>query len=145
MSSFDVKSMTLNMMSDWNKTREFDDKKGTQQQRRVSMWSKPPVQQVKINTNAACNIDGGLTSLGWIARDDTSQFIRERSKCLQARYQPRIVEVLSLREALSWTKKWRSIKCVFETDAKILVDAINTTKDNQGCSTLDTIVDDCRN
>ena len=105
MSSFDVKSMTLNMMSDWNKTREFDDKKGTQQQRRVSMWSKPPVQQVKINTDAACNIDGGLTSLGWIARDDTSQFIRERSKCLQARYQPRIVEVLSLREALSWTKK----------------------------------------
>ena len=45
---------------------------------------------------------------------------------------------------MSWTKEWRSSRCVFETDVKVLVDAINAAKDKQGCSTFDTIVDDCR-
>lgn len=67
----------------------------------------------------------GFTGLGCVVRDDKCQFIRARSKRLLKRYQSRIAEALSLKEALSWTMQWRSSKCVFETDAKILVDAIN--------------------
>lgn len=85
-----------------------------------------------------------MNGLGCVARDDSGHFIRARSKKIQAGYQPRIAEALSLREALSWTKEWRSSKCVFETDAKALVDAINKVKENQGRSMFDTIVDDCR-
>lgn len=88
---------------------------------------QPPVQCVEINMDATCDIDGRLTGLGYVTRDDEGQFIRARR--LQTWYQQRIVEALSLIEALSWMKKME-IECVFETDAKILVDAIYTTKDN---------------
>lgn len=37
----------------------------------------------------------------------------------------REAEVVSPREALSLTKDWRTRKCVFESDAKLLVDAIH--------------------
>lgn len=47
---------------------------------------------------------------------------------------------MSLKEALSWIKAWRTSKCIFETDAKLLVDAINGMR---GKSFFDTIVIDC--
>ncbi|XP_074378240.1 uncharacterized protein LOC141719767 [Apium graveolens] len=143
-SAFGIKSMALNMKSDWNKVRELEAKEGMQTQRRDSTWCKPPAQWVKINTDAPCDINGGWTGLGCVARDDNGHFIRARSKRLQTGHQPRIAEAISLKEALSWTKQWRSRKCIFETDAKSLVDAITGSKDNQGRSTFDTIVDDCK-
>lgn len=33
---------------------------------------------------------------------------------------------------------------MFETDVKILIDAVNAAGDKKGCSTFDTIIDDCR-
>lgn len=46
-----------------------------------------------------------------------------------------------MKEALSWTQPWRNSKCVFESDAKNLVDAINGSG---GRSYFHTIVDDCK-
>lgn len=40
----------------------------------------------------------------------------------------------------SWTKDWRTCKCIFEYHAKLLVDAIHGDK---GKSYFDTIVEDC--
>lgn len=53
---------------------------------------QPAVQCVKINIDATCDIDGGLTGLGYITRDDKCQFIRARNKILQVGYQQRIAE-----------------------------------------------------
>lgn len=36
-----------------------------------------------------------------------------------------MVEDLSLREALSWIKQWRTSKYTFEGDAKLVVNAVN--------------------
>lgn len=55
--------------------------------------------------------------------------------------QPREAEAISLKEALSWTKEWRTHKCIFETDYKLLIDA---SKGNIGKSMFDTIVEDCQ-
>lgn len=39
---------------------------------------QPPVQCVEINMDATCDIDGRLTGLGYVTRDDEGQFIRAR-------------------------------------------------------------------
>lgn len=78
-SSFGIKSMALNMKADWSKAREVDEQHESQQQRRVNSWCKLPEQWIKINTDAACHVNGEMTGLGCVARDDTGRFIRARS------------------------------------------------------------------
>lgn len=69
------------------------------------------------------------------------RFVRARSKVIQEQLQPREIEAIALREALSWTKEWRRNKCIFECDAKGVVEAI---KEGGGCSYFHTIIEDCR-
>lgn len=47
---------------------------------------------------------------------------------------------MSLKEALSSTKGWRGVKCIFESNPKLLVDALNGHKGN---SYFGTIITDC--
>ena len=47
---------------------------------------------------------------------------------------------MSMREALSWVKSWRNCNCVFESDSKLLIDAIHG---QNGDSLFHTIVEDC--
>lgn len=44
-----------------------------------------------------------------------------------------------MKEALSWTKEWRSGKCILETDSKLLVDAVTGVR---GLSYFDPIAAD---
>lgn len=67
-------------------------------------------------------------------------FLRAQSKAIVQRTQPREAEALNLKEALSWTKQWIDFKCVFELDAKGLLDTINGS-DRQ--SYFDAMVEDC--
>lgn len=96
---------------------------------------------MKINIDASCRQGENFIGVGCVARDDRGRFIRARSNVIHRRLQPREAEALSLKEALSWTKTWRDSKCIFETDAKLLVEAVKGTR---GRSYYDTIVEDCR-
>lgn len=58
-------------------------------------------------------------------RDDHGNFLRAKCSTVDGRRQPREAEALSLKEALSWVKTWRTSKCIFETDAKLLMDTIH--------------------
>ena len=51
-----------------------------------------------------------------------------------------MTKAIGLKEALSWTKEWRSSKCLFECDAKLLVDAVNG---GQGNTYFHAMVEDC--
>ncbi|XP_074327392.1 uncharacterized protein LOC141665308 [Apium graveolens] len=73
-------------------------------------WLKPPAGWIKVNVDVACS------------------------------FQPKEAETLRLKEALSWTKEWRTTKCVFESEAKLLADAVQGTR---GASFFDSIVEDC--
>lgn len=85
----------------------------------------PPAGWIKINTDATCVMNTGQMGIGCVIRDDQSCFPRARSEAFQGRLQPREFEGIELREALPWTMKWRRNKCVFECDAKALVEAVN--------------------
>lgn len=45
-----------------------------------------------------------------------------------------------MKEAIKWLKDWRTTKCIFESDDKLLVDAFHRER---GRSNFDIIVKDC--
>lgn len=112
-----------------------------QQERGSRVWCKPPPGWIKINTDVACIVGSNRVGFGCVVRDERGRFVRARSNVFMQKMQPCEAEAMGLREALSWTKDWRNNKCIFECDAKLLVDAING---GSGKSYFDTIFDDCR-
>lgn len=139
MSIFGVKSMALNLLTEWNRMlrdKEIDHKihsTGTMK------WCRPSEGWIKINTNAACKRGGEHIDIRCIARDDRGRFVRARCSAVRGIFQPRGAEAISLKEALSWNKEWTNLKCIYETNYKLLVDAIYGTR---GKSYFDPIVDD---
>lgn len=95
---------------------------------------------MKINTDAACSVGSNQVGVGCVIRDENSDFIRDRTNVIHGNYQPREAEALSLREALTWTRGWRRTKCIFECDAKVLVDAF---QGDIGNTYFHLIVGDC--
>ena len=139
MSVFGLKAMTFRMITDLRRATEVTTAPGQQVQAHRS-WVKPPSGWIKINVDAACNPGETIAGVGCVARDDSGRFIRARSNIVHGRLQPREAEALGLKEALSWVKEWRASKCVFESDAKLLVDAV---QGRRGLSYFDTIAEDC--
>lgn len=79
--------------------------------------------------------------MGCVIRDEAGNFLRARSNIIQGNFQAREAEAIGLKEALLWTKDWRHHICIFECDAKVLVDAVN----GQECDTyFHLLVEDCR-
>ncbi|KAL8122999.1 hypothetical protein AgCh_011101 [Apium graveolens] len=74
--------------------------------------------------------EGKRQGIGNVIRDEHGQFIRARNHKLQALYSPREDEALGLKEALSWVKELGYKRCVFETDAKELVEACRSARGN---------------
>lgn len=104
-------------------------------------WCKPSDGWIKINIDAACRSNSDFIGVGCVVRNEMGEFLRARTNMIRSRGQAREVEAVSLKEALSWIKLWRTSKCIFESDAKILVDAL---QGRRGKSIFDTIVEDCR-
>lgn len=124
----------MNMLADWNRARKDERIGQTQRYTNSHAWCKPPMGWIKINTDATCRQEAGTISLGCVITDDKGDFVQARSSLVQVNYPPRVAEALSLKEALAWIKNWRTSKCIFEANAKLLVDAVNTVNVNQGNS-----------
>ncbi|XP_017239320.1 uncharacterized protein LOC108212100 [Daucus carota subsp. sativus] len=141
MSTFGIKSLAVNMLTDWRKALEQGERRtgGVQVQQR--QWSKPPAGWLKVNIDASCRQGNEWIGAGCVVRDEEGRFVRARTTVVRGRAYAREAEALSLKEALSWMKTWRHNKCIFESDSKVLIDAIRA---GQGKSIFDTHVEDCR-
>lgn len=140
MSVFGVRTMGLNMLAEWSRAQEIAEKSVDRTRSRSKSWCKPPEGWVKINVDAAFYPGSERIGVGCVMRDDRGKFIRARMNTARGGTSAREAEAISMREALSWIKSWRTTKCVFESDAKLLVDAFYGPK---GKSCFDTIVEDC--
>lgn len=129
------------MLADWNKAREEKSKTAGSQRNGTRVWCRPPRGWIKINSDAACMPASSQVGVGCVARDDCGCFLRARSTVVQGQFQPREAEAIALREALSWIKSWRRSKCIFECDAKMVVDAVNG---GNGSSYFHMIIDECK-
>lgn len=132
--------MALNMLADWNQAQTIAVKGSNKIITRNSSWCKPPDGWIKINVDAACHPGSSHIGVGCVIRDDGGRFMRARMNTVQGGRSIREAEALSMREALSWVKNWTTTKCIFESDAKLLVDAFYGPR---GKSCFDTIVEDC--
>ncbi|XP_074374021.1 uncharacterized protein LOC141714399 [Apium graveolens] len=140
-STFGVKSMVMSLVQEWQRSQETGQGARGRKCSVNKRWCRPQEGWVKINIDAACHDQVGYIGAGCIVRDDRGRFIRARSIKIRGGWQPREAEALSLKEALSWVREWRSSRCVFELDAKIVVEAVYT---NGGNSNFHTIIEDCR-
>ena len=75
-----------------------------------------------------------------VARDDRGRFLGARSSNCRGYTQIREAEAVGLRDALTWMQKWRTTNCIFELDAKLVVEAIYN---NTGRSNFHGMIDDC--
>lgn len=141
-SSFGVQSRARNMLTEWTRAQEERVKQLVHQRGISRVWKRPPDEWIKINIDAMCQQKDRRMGVGCVIRDSMDLFVRARSKVIQRYGQPREAEAIGLREALLWTKEWRSYMCIFECDAKGVVDAINT---KGGRSYFDMIINNCIN
>lgn len=139
-SVFGVKAAALNLFNDWKKAQEEVKVTGIQKMLGDRRWCKPPAGWLKVNIDAAWVSQANTTSMGCVIRDEAGEFVRARCSEMQPCVEPKMAEALSLKEALAWIKDWRSAQVIFETDSKLLVDALTGSR---GKSFFDTIVNDC--
>ena len=118
------------MLIEWQKAWEGRAERTAQQSTVERRRCKAPAGWIKITTDAACALGTEQVGVGCIIRDEWGNFLRARSNVVQGSYHPREAETISLKEGLTWTKDWKSSKCVFECDAKLLVDAVNGSRGN---------------
>lgn len=140
MSVFGIKAMALNLVADWKRARQTEATKRNTTNSQCRTWCRPQEGWVKINLDASFYAGTDTIGIGCVVRDDRGCFLRARTNVLQGTTQVREAEAWSLREALEWVRKWRTTKCIFESDAKLLVDAIHG---DRGRSNFDTIVEAC--
>lgn len=140
MSIFGVKHMAMQLLSEWNRARMKEEEHQNRSGTRNRNWSKPSAGWVKVNIDAACPQGCNFVVVACVVRDGCGSFLRAHSNIITGVRTPREAEAMSMREALSWVKNWRSTQCVFESDSKLLIDAIHGPS---GKSLFDTIVDDC--
>lgn len=139
LSVFGVRALAMNLLADWNRAKEKSIKHLHQQSAGKQHWGKPPVGWIKVNVDASWRRGDDFIGVGCVMRDDWGKFLQARSSRIRGKMQPKMAEALSLREALSWTIQWRTKKCIFECDAKLVVDAVNW---GRGKSMFDMIVED---
>lgn len=140
MSVFGVRSMALNLLSDWKKANENDDRSVNKRQSVLKKWKKPPDGWTKINIDAAIQTQTGDIGVACVARDDRGRFLAARGAKCRGFNQVREAEAVGLREALLWMKEWKTTNCIFELDAKLVVDAVYN---NTGMANFHSIIDDC--
>lgn len=104
-------------------------------------WCQPPPGWIEINVDATYQIGASHIRAGCVIRDYQGQFIGARAAKIRGGVSSREAEALSFKETLRWIKNWRTNRCIFELDAKMVVDAVNGHSKN---SNFHGIIDDCR-
>uniref|UniRef100_A0A803QQJ5 Reverse transcriptase n=1 Tax=Cannabis sativa TaxID=3483 RepID=A0A803QQJ5_CANSA len=108
----------------------------------VEHWTKPDVNMVKVNVDGAIFEALHSFGFGFIARDCNGEIIEAGSFSKSGTSSPEIVELIGIKEALSWIKdkSWDNI--LLETDCRLAVQAIYTSIVMP--STFGMLVQDCQ-
>lgn len=135
---FGVKAMVNHMFQEWQRVQVDSRMNKDKLQKK---WCKPPPGWSKVNVDASYHVGATHIGAGCIIRDDQGRFIRARAARVRGGVSVREAEALSFKEALTWTKHWGNRRCIFELDAKLVVNAVNGTSKN---SIFHGIIDECK-
>lgn len=102
--------MAFNMLAEWRKAQEEEIRGRVHVQTRSKQWCKPPDGWIKINKDAACRQGEEHIGVGCVVRNDMRDFLGAHTNVIRSLLIAREAEALSLKEALSWMKSWRTTK-----------------------------------
>ncbi|KAJ8765888.1 hypothetical protein K2173_020404 [Erythroxylum novogranatense] len=112
-------------LDDWQNTQE----KAPQavKQARVRKWQPPDHGWIKVNINAATQVNGEFTGVALVVRDDRGSFLAARNNYVIGSLSPKVAEAMAIKEALSWIqdKSWDHVVC--ESDSLEVVQAIQAS------------------
>ncbi|XP_060965704.1 uncharacterized protein LOC133034606 [Cannabis sativa] len=90
-------------------------------------WRKPVFNTVKVNVDGAIFEAENKFGVGCVARDSNGCLITTLSVSRFGLVKAEIVEIIGIKEALRWIKKKQWTNVVIETDALVVVQAINSS------------------
>uniref|UniRef100_A0A803PWA8 Uncharacterized protein n=1 Tax=Cannabis sativa TaxID=3483 RepID=A0A803PWA8_CANSA len=108
----------------------------------VEHWTKPVGNKIKVNVDGAIFEAYNSFGFGFLARDTFGAVLGAAATSNSGSVAPEIVELIGIKEALSWikTKSWNSVEV--ETDCLMAVQAINNNMFLP--STFGMLVHDCQ-
>lgn len=92
------------------------------------VWQKPTPGWVTCNVDAAVSGQRNNSSFGCLIGDEHVRFQAGYSEQLAGIIDPKIVEVMTFREASSWVKKRDQNNIIFELDVLAVVQAMKRRK-----------------
>ncbi|XP_073121019.1 uncharacterized protein [Henckelia pumila] len=106
-------------------------------------WKKPPENVLKCNVDAAVIDNYSHFGYGCVLRNTYGVVIAATHGRLQGHLNAMLAEALSIREALSWLKSLGFSHIIVESDALLVIEALNNSSESDS-SILGLIVDDCK-
>ncbi|KAL8114290.1 hypothetical protein AgCh_021225 [Apium graveolens] len=105
-------------------------------------WTTPAAGEYKVNVDASWFQGAESFSIGMVMRNHRESFVEGRTVVLYQEVDALEVEVLGIREALSWVKSMDGRKVTVESDSLVAVNAINGQ--NKFLLEVGHIIDHCR-
>ncbi|KAM6587872.1 hypothetical protein CsatA_010477 [Cannabis sativa] len=108
----------------------------------AELWSKPETNTIKVNVDAAIFASENQYGYGMVARNNSGSLIDATAQCANGAFTPEVVEIMGIKEALSWIKHngWQHV--VLESDSLVSIQAIRSSLPL--CSIFGNLAQDCR-
>lgn len=91
---------------------------------RTPLWQPPRPGFLKCNVDASVPDHSVAAGFGAVIRNHSGDFISAKSTPIAFRPSVRECEAYALRDAIQWVANMTDSNVIFETDAKVVVDAI---------------------
>ncbi|KAJ8752257.1 hypothetical protein K2173_003893 [Erythroxylum novogranatense] len=138
----DASSSVLRTLEEWRLAHASDTVLGIPATKTVC-WQPPEVGWLKVNVDAATGSNSNFMAAAVVVRDSNSRFIAAKSWRFLGRFSAKSAEANAISEVLSWVKLQNWDRVIIESDAKILVQAINDDS-YEDSSSFGLLVCDCK-
>ncbi|XP_060962155.1 uncharacterized protein LOC115720894 [Cannabis sativa] len=91
-----------------------------------SKWIRPPLNELKMNVDAACDVSRNKIGVGIIVRNSSGQIVAAYSKSFTGRYKSQEMEAKALLTGLDWAAHHNLLVSTLESDSLVLVNSINS-------------------
>ncbi|CAN1285866.1 hypothetical protein LINPERPRIM_LOCUS19136 [Linum perenne] len=119
-----IVKLGLDELADWEKARERVTPMVVDERSICRKWHPPVVGFLKCNTDAATFADTGRSGAGMIVRDHSRRTIKHRRASWAGLWNSKEAEAKAMLEALSWVETEGFRQVLFESDAEVVMKAI---------------------
>lgn len=113
------------LFTDWKLSRNLSSPPSNPaEQIRSSSWTPPRIGFLKCNVDATVSESSSMAGYGAVIRNHNGVFVSAKASPINFLPPVRECEALAIRDALQWVSNRDDKFVIFETDAKIVVDAV---------------------